>query len=66
MKPIVIIVIAFVLLIPINAFSISVSEIEKKMLQAQSREDIDVIMEESFSCVAKKYRQLMRCDSLFF
>jgi len=46
MKPVIIIAIAFVLLIPIDAFSISISEIERKLSQAQSQEDVEnVILE---------------------
>jgi len=44
MNTVIIIGIAFVLLIPINAFSISVNEIERKLLQAQSEEDVERVL----------------------
>ena len=60
MKPVIIISVVFVLLIPIDAFSISVSEIEKKLLEAQSEEDVEnVILEVVTSSEYQKACQLL-------
>jgi len=49
MKLVIIIAIAFVLLIPVNAFSISISEIENKLLQAQSKDDVESVLVEIYT-----------------
>ena len=61
LKPVIIIVIAFVLLIPVNAFSISISEIENKLLHAQSEEDVEKILVE----VVKSSEYQKACQLLF-
>jgi len=61
MKPVIIIAIAFVLLIPVNAFSISVSEIENKLLQAQSKDDVESVLVEIYT----SYEYQQACRELF-
>ena len=61
LKLVIIIAISFVLLIPVNAFSISVSEIERKMLDAKSDEDIEKVMVEIVK--SEEYREA--CQLLF-
>jgi len=60
MKHVTIIAIAVVLLIPTNAFSISVNEIERKMSQAQSQEDVEKVLLE----IVKSSEYQEACQSL--
>jgi len=60
MKPLIIIVLAFILLIPVDSFSISISEIEEKLLEAQSQEDIENVIKEVV--ISSEYQEA--CKSL--